>query len=64
MIRRLKQLQLAEPSRISCRGRSTLYGPNVTVALKEVWELFNEICAERLRPQLGEYVKILRGCAS
>ena len=22
------------------------------------------MCAERLRPQLGEYVKILRGCAS
>jgi hypothetical protein len=42
------------------RGRSLYYTPNVTEALKYVWEISHELCAERLHPILGEYVGILK----
>jgi hypothetical protein len=31
----------------------------VTIALREVWEIENEICGERLKPQLAECVRVL-----
>lgn len=40
-------------------GRKVIYGPDVTPALKEVWEIGGEICAERLHPMTNEYVRIL-----
>lgn len=40
-------------------GRRITYGPDVTPALKEVWEIGGEICAERLHPIIGEYARIL-----
>src|SRR3989339_137273 len=42
------------------RGRRERYGPAVTVALKEVWEISSELCAERLHPIVNEYVRILK----
>lgn len=41
-------------------GRPTAYGPDVTAALADLWELSGQICAERLHPQIPEYVRILR----
>jgi hypothetical protein len=35
------------------------YGEDVTAALKDVWEIASRICAERLRPKIAEYVRIL-----
>ena len=42
------------------RGRRTIYGKTVIDALHEAWEIENRICAERLHPQLAEYVRVLR----
>ena len=43
-------------------GRKVTYGPRVTEALKEIWELADHICAERLHPQLSEYISVLKRC--
>lgn len=36
------------------------YTPDVTVALKEVWEAGGEVCGELLHPVVKEYVNILK----
>lgn len=41
-------------------GRPTVFGPDVTAALADLWQLSGEICAERLHPQIPEYVRVLR----
>jgi len=41
------------------RGRKRYYGPEVTVALKELWDMSGRICAERLHPIIPEYVSVL-----
>lgn len=40
-------------------GRPRIFGPDVTAALKDLWELSGQICAERLHPQIPEYVRAL-----
>lgn len=42
------------------RGPKERYGPAVTAALHEVWELSSALCAERLHPIISEYVHILQ----
>lgn len=42
------------------RGRPTIYGPDVTAALRLVWEAGNEVCGELLFPVVREYVTILQ----
>jgi transposase InsO family protein len=59
-IRRFKTLQMRHASSHDQRGRKTVYDPAVTAALRELWETGNRICAERLHPQLAEYVNILK----
>ena len=41
-------------------GRKEYYGPDVTVVLKEIWEMGDEVCAELLHPMVEEYVTILQ----
>lgn len=41
-------------------GRPVTFGPDVTAALADLWALAGEICAERLHPQLPEYVRVLQ----
>ena len=41
-------------------GRKEVYGPQVTIALKELWFLTSHICAERLHPQIPELVSVLQ----
>lgn len=60
IIRRLKGIQLSDPAKADDRGRKEVYGPRVTEALKEIWSLFHQLCAERLHPLLPEYVKVLK----
>lgn len=38
------------------RGRETLYTPDVTAALYDVWEAANRPCGELLVPVIGEYI--------
>lgn len=61
VIRRFWQLaRRSARARRERRGHAVEYGPLVTAALKELWLLFHELCAERLQPQLPEYVQVLR----
>lgn len=61
IIRCLKRIQMKIPGTVGKRrGRKETYGPAVTGALKELWEMSHELCAERLHPILSEYIRILR----
>ena len=63
IIRRLNQLSVRDPAwQKQHSGRKEQYGPRVTEALKEIWELADHICAERLHPQLAEWVSVLKRC--
>jgi len=63
IIRRLNVLAVRDPGWKKSRcGRKEKYGPRVTEALKELWELADHICAERLHPQLPELVSVLKRC--
>lgn len=63
IIRRLNQLAIRDPAWAKKHaGRKEQYGPGVTEALKEIWTMANHICAERLHPQLAEYVEVLKSC--
>ena len=60
IIRRFNRLQMKDGSIGETRGRSLYYTPDVTVALKEVWEAGAEVCGELLHPMVTEYVEILK----
>lgn len=61
IIRCVRRIQMKIPGTVGKRrGRKEIYGPPITVALKEVWEIANTLCAERLHPILSEYVRILQ----
>lgn len=42
------------------RGRNVYYGKDVTEALREIWEIAHECCAERIAEIRSEYVSILK----
>lgn len=58
-IRKFKRLRGRYASFTDRRGRPTKYGPDVTVALKTVWEAGGEVCGELLHPVTHEYINIL-----
>jgi hypothetical protein len=58
-IRKFRTLQLKDPYVKDQRGRNEYYGPDVTLALKDVWEIGNEVCGELLFPMINEYINIL-----
>jgi len=59
--RRFRRLQLKGSSPPRRRqGRPAVYGPDVTAALRTVWEAGSEVCGELLHPMLGEYIDILQ----
>lgn len=60
VIRRFSQLQRGQTPIQERRGRPEVYGPAVTAALKEVWHMAHEICAERLHPMVPEYIAVLQ----
>jgi hypothetical protein len=59
-IRKFRRLQMkgASPPK-GKRGRRTIYDPDVTAALRMVWEAGSEACGELLHPVIGEYIDIL-----
>lgn len=59
-IRRFKHLRRRGGDPVGRRGKSELYGPEVTAALKIIWEAANEVCGELLHPMIAEYVMILK----
>lgn len=60
-IRKFGAIQRKDPwkSQEDKRGRELFYTPDVTTALKEIWEAGNEVCGELLHPMVHEYVEIL-----
>lgn len=61
IIRYLKQQQMRiHGSAGKKRGPKERYGPKVTIALRELWDISSELCAERLHPMIGEYVRTLK----
>ena len=60
VIRRFRTLQLRPRSWKEYRGRKKIYGHQTTAALKEVWEIANRVCAERLHPVIREYIRVLK----
>lgn len=59
-IRKFRNLQKRDPCKEESRGRPTYYTPDVTAALKDVWEWASEICGELLHSCIAEHIKILR----
>lgn len=60
LVRRIKTLQRRSAGFKDHRGRPVIYGKPVASALKEIWECANEICAERLHPNIAEYIAVLK----
>src|SRR5687768_13002730 len=58
-IRKFKRLQMRHVSWSDKRGRPPIYTPDVTAALKTIWEAGNEVCGELLHPLINEYIDIL-----
>lgn len=58
-IRKFGVLQMRHPLTEEHRGRRVYYTADVTAALREIWEIGNEVCGELLHPLIGEYVDIL-----
>lgn len=59
-IRKFKLLKVRGPGALRKRGRRTIYGPDVTAALRTVWEAGNGVCGELLHPVMNEYIDILQ----
>jgi len=59
-IRRFRTLQMKDAGIQDKRGRTATYTKAVDVALKEIWGIAHQICAERMHPQIAEYVSVLR----
>ena len=57
-IRKFRAIQKKDAAHRDARGRKTVYGPDVTAALKTVWEAGGRVCGELLHPMIGEYVDI------
>jgi len=58
--RKFRAIQRRDPRLPERRGRHEVYTPDVTAALKEVWEVGDEGCGELLHPQIPEFVAILK----
>jgi len=59
-IRKFRALQFRSVFDSDQRGRPVLYGPDVTAALKDVWQVSSEICGELLWPMISEYVSVMK----
>jgi hypothetical protein len=58
-VRKFSRLQFRDPYINEHRGRNEYYGPDVTIALKDIWEAGNEVCGELLFHVINEYIDIL-----
>ncbi len=58
--RSFRRIQMRRTYTEERRGRKTIYTPDVVAALKYVWDMASEPCAENLYGVLSDYVRILR----
>jgi hypothetical protein len=59
VVRALKRTQRRNPLLLETRGRPTYYTRDVTAALKELWDINGEPCAENLHSQVGSLIDTL-----
>jgi len=59
LIRAFRREQLRSPGDNKARGRKKVYGADVTVALKDLWNILGEPCGELLHPVIKETVRQL-----
>ena len=57
-VRKFNSIQDRDPCALEMRGCPVRYTPDVTAALKDVWDASNGLCGELLHPIIGEYVGI------
>ena len=57
--RAFRRLQMRGKAGVTRSGRPRTYGPDVTAALKDIWDAAGEPCGENLHPLIAEYVAIL-----
>lgn len=57
--RSFKRIQMRRRGETEGRGRKEYFTPDVIIALKEVWSMASEPCAENLHGVVSEYVRIL-----
>ena len=60
VIRKWSNIQVKDSSIQERRGRSLYYTPDVTAALKDVWDASNGLCGELLHPMIKDYVGVLK----
>lgn len=58
--RAFKRLQMRGLKAKERPGRPRIHNPEVVAALKELWEIADQCCAELLHPVLAEYVTVLK----
>lgn len=58
--RSFRRVQMADPGRMERRGRSRVYGNDVTAALREISDAASNPCGENLHSMIHEYVATLR----
>lgn len=59
-IRKFSVLQTQNPARREKRGRALFYTPDVTAALKTIWDTGSCVCAELITPMIPEYIAALQ----
>lgn len=58
--RAFKREQMRNQGKTEGRGRPVVFGPDVTAALKDIWDAANSPCGEILFPIIREYVEVLK----
>lgn len=58
--RSFRRAQMHDSGQPERRGRSVVFGAEVTAALKDVWEAASEPCAENLYGQTEEFVLVMK----
>ncbi|MDP3779539.1 MAG: integrase [bacterium] len=59
-IRRFRTVQKRPRYWKGKRGRKPIYGMRLISLIRELWEASGRICAERLHPIMGEYIRVLK----
>ncbi len=59
-VRKFNRLQGRDPCTLETRGRPVYYTPDVTAALKDIYDASNGLCGELLHPIIREYVEIFK----
>ena len=58
--RSFRRIQMRRTGAEERRGRKMVYTPDVIFALKDVWDMASEPCAENLHGVLADYVRIMK----